>query len=123
MGGNQSVLNFMWFAIGAGVLIVALALASVLLRLRRTLTVLEEVLMTANEEMRDTLPEVRGSLENVNEITEGVNVALQVGGTAAVRSSRSVRAGMYGVGVGLKSLLGSGAGRPQTSEGGSSGGQ
>lgn len=113
----------MWFAIGAGVLLVSLALTSVLVRLRRTLTVLEEVLLTANEELRDTLPEVRGSLENVNEITEGVNLALHAGGTAAVRSGRSLRAGMYGVGVGLKSLLGSGAGRPQTSEGGSSGGQ
>ena len=95
----------MWFAIGAGVLLVALALTAVLLRVRRTLAILEEVLLTANDEIRETLPEVRGSLGNVNEITAGVNIALRTGGEAAARSGRGLSAALYGIGVGVKSLL------------------
>lgn len=99
------MINFVWFAVGVGVLVVALALTSVLLRLRRTLTVLEEVLLTANEEIRETLPEVRGSLGNVNDITTGVNLALRSGGQAAARSKRSLSAGAFGLGVGIRSYL------------------
>ena len=99
------MLNFVWFAVGAGVLLVALALTAVLLRLRRTLSVLEEVLLTANEEIRETLPEVRGSLGNVNDITTGVNLALRSGSQTASRSRRGLSAGLYGVGVGLRSYI------------------
>ena len=116
------MLNFLWFALGAGALLVALALTALLMRLRRTLRVLEEVLLTANEEMTETLPELRDSLENVNQITAGVNTALQVGGAAAVSSSRSLRAGIYGLGIGVRSLWRSYGAEPQSKIGGGPGG-
>ncbi len=111
------MINFMWFAIGLASLLVALALCLALLRAARTLAALEDLLLTANEEMRETLPEVRGSLGNVNDITAGVNVALRTAGSGATRlgdqfgdlaeaASKDVRAGWYGVRVGLRSLLG-----------------
>ncbi len=107
----------MWFAIGLASLLVALALCLALLRAARTLAAMEDLLLTANEEMRETLPEVRGSLGNVNDITAGVNVALRTAGSGATRlgdqvgdladdASRDVRAGWYGVRVGLRTLLG-----------------
>ena len=107
----------MWFAIGLASLLVALALCLALLRVARTLAAMEDLLLTANEEMRETLPEVRGSLGNVNDITAGVNVALRTAGSGATRlgdqvgdlaedASKDVRAGWYGVRVGLRTLLG-----------------
>lgn len=106
----------MWLAIGLGALIVALALAVALLRLARTLAAMEDVLLTANEEMREVLPEVRGSLGNVNDITAGVNVALRTAGSGASQFgervgdtagevTKDVRAGAYGVRIGLRTLF------------------
>ena len=77
--------NFMFLAIGIGALLVALALTLVLLRLNRTLFVLEALLETMTAEMRETLPEVRAGLGNVNEIAEGVNVAMRSAGTGLER--------------------------------------
>jgi hypothetical protein len=107
----------MWLLIGVGSLLVALALSLALLRAARTLAAMEDLLLTANEEMRETLPEVRGSLGNVNDITAGVNVALRTAGSGASRlggqvgdlaedASKDVRAGWYGVRVGLRTLRG-----------------
>lgn len=107
----------MWLAIGVAALLVALALCLALLRAARTLAAMEDLLLTANEEMRETLPEVRGSLGNVNDITAGVNVALRTAGSGASRlgeqvgelaedASLDVRAGWYGVRIGLRTLLG-----------------
>ena len=63
--------SFMWIAFGVAALIVALALAALLIRLRGTLGAVEELLETTNEEMKETLPEVRQTIENVNDITSG----------------------------------------------------
>jgi predicted MFS family arabinose efflux permease len=71
----------MFLAIGVGALLVALALTLVLLRLNRTLFVVEALIETMTQEMRETLPEVRESLGNVNEIASGMNSALQSAGT------------------------------------------
>ena len=51
------MLNFLWLALGIGALLVALALCLVLLRLNRTLAVMEETLMTADEAMKELVPE------------------------------------------------------------------
>ncbi len=48
--------NFMWLAFGVAALLVALALAAVLFRLRGTLGAVEELLTTTNEELKETLP-------------------------------------------------------------------
>ena len=71
----------MFLAIGVGALLVALALTLVLLRMNRTLFVVEALVETLTDEMRATLPEVRQSLGNVNEIASGMNTALQQAGT------------------------------------------
>ena len=55
--------SFMWLAFGVAALIVALALAAVLIRLRGTLGAVEELLDTTNEELKETLPEVRQTIE------------------------------------------------------------
>jgi hypothetical protein len=54
--------NFMWLAFGVAALLVALALAAVLIRLRGTLGAVEELLETTNEELKETLPEVRQTM-------------------------------------------------------------
>jgi hypothetical protein len=82
----------MYVAFGAASLLVAVGLFVVLLRLRRTLGVLEESLDLANDELRDTLPELRETIGNVNDITSGVNVALKLGAAAAVRFSEQAAA-------------------------------
>src|SRR6266704_1060576 len=71
--GVSALQNLMWAAFGASALIVALALAAVLIRLRGTLGSVQELLDTTNEEMKETLPEVRQTIGNVNDITAGVN--------------------------------------------------
>ena len=57
----------------------------VLLRLHRTLSILEETLLTADEAIREVVPEVRDSLSNVNDISAGVNVVLRSAGGGANR--------------------------------------
>jgi hypothetical protein len=90
----------------------------VLLRLVRTLSVIEETLMTADDTLRGLAPEVKGTLGNVNDVTAAVNIGLRAAGQGtarlsgdlAVRSARSRRgasAAWYGVKVGVKSLVSS----------------
>src|SRR5437660_1580470 len=95
----------MWIAFGVAALIVALALAAVLIRLRGTLGAVEELLDTTNEEMKETLPEVRQTIENVNDITSGVNVGLRTGGRGMAAVGRGISAAVHGVGVAGKSLV------------------
>ena len=80
--------NFMWLAFGVAALLVALALAAVLFRLRGTLGAVEELLITTNEELKETLPEVRQTIGNVNDITAGVTSA------CALRAAAHPRSGM-----------------------------
>ena len=109
------MLNFLWVALGLSALLVAVTVCLVLLRLNRTLAVLEETLLTADEAMREVVPEVRGSLGNVNDITAGVNVALRSAGAGASRlgdglgerastSARGASATLYGARVAARSL-------------------
>src|SRR5437773_936423 len=60
---SMSGQSFMWIAFGVAALVVALALAAVLVRLRGTLGAVEALLDTTNEEMKETLPEVRQTIE------------------------------------------------------------
>lgn len=110
---------------GVAALLTALVVSLTLIRLRRTLAILEITLLRIEESMTQVVPEVRGSLGNVTEITTGVNVALQVAGQganrlgaeareAAGRSRRSVSATLYGVGVAAGSLLDVGRRGPVT---------
>jgi hypothetical protein len=94
------LLNFLWFALGLGSLLVALCLCTVLLRLHRTLGSVEQTLETADETMRELVPEVRGSLGNVNDITAGVNLALHAGGTGANRLGASLSEKAHGAAQG-----------------------
>ena len=103
--------NFAWFAVGLAALLVGAFACLVLLRLHRTLSILEETLLAADEAIREVVPEVRDSLSNVNDITAGVNVALRSAGVgadrlgdAAASSSRSVSAAMYGARAAVRSL-------------------
>jgi uncharacterized protein YoxC len=109
------LLNFVWFAVGLGVLLIALCLCSLLLRLHRTLGDLERILETADESLRELVPEVRGSLGNVNDITAGVNLALRVAGSGAGRvgtqfgkhatgAAQTASAAIHGLGASLQSL-------------------
>ena len=84
--------SFMWLAFGVAALVVALALAAVLIRLRGTLGAVEELLETTNEELKETLPEVRQTIGNVNDITAGVNVGLRTAGGGVAAVGRSVSA-------------------------------
>ena len=88
--------NFMWLAFGVAALLVALALAAVLFRLRGTLGAVEELLITTNEELKETLPEVRQTIGNVNDITSGVNVGLRTVGTGAAEVSGRLRISLEG---------------------------
>ncbi|HEX4215294.1 MAG TPA: DUF948 domain-containing protein [Candidatus Dormibacteraeota bacterium] len=109
------MLNFLWFALGLGALLVALCLCTVLLRLHRTLSALEQTLMTADESLREIVPEVQGSLGNVNNLTAGVNLALRSAGSGASRvganvgdaageAGRDARAAAHGVAVGFRAF-------------------
>jgi hypothetical protein len=120
-------LNFLWVALGISALLVAIFVCLVLLRLNRTLAVLEETLTTADEAMREMVPEVRGSLGNVNDITAGVNVALRSAGVGASRltdglgerassSARGASATLYGARVAARSLWQSYAGRHEKTD-------
>ncbi|SRR6266700_2702151 len=107
----MSLLNFLYFAGGLAVLVVALFLSLALHRLARTLRALEETLMMADEAIREVVPEVRDGLGNVNDITAGVNVALRTAGVGAsrltvvaTRQSGRASAALYGVRVGAGSL-------------------
>src|SRR3989442_6282898 len=81
----------MWLAFGIAALLVALALAALLLRLRRTLAAVEELLETTNEEMKETLPEVRQTIGNVNDITAGGNLERRPRGHGAAASGRDLQ--------------------------------
>lgn len=113
----MTALSFLFIVLGIMSILIGLALVLALLRVARTLAAAEEVLLTANEELRETLPEVRSSLGNVNDITAGVNVALRTAGSGATRIGEQaedaaqdaavrVRAGWYGVRVGMRTLFG-----------------
>jgi len=95
----------MWLAFGIAALVVALALAALLLRLRRTLGAVEELLETTNEEMKETLPEVRQTIGNVIDITAGVNIGLRTAGGGAAAVGRGIKAGVHGVRVAGGSLF------------------
>lgn len=109
------MLNILWGVLGLCALLVTIALCLALLRLHRTLAVLEETLQTADEAMRELVPEVRGSLGNVNDITAALNVILRSAGLGASRltdglseraanSARDASATLYGVQVAARSL-------------------
>jgi hypothetical protein len=71
-------------------------MAWALYRLTRTLTAVEELVVTTTEEMRETLPEVRESLGHVNDITAGVNVGLRTVGSGAAEMSGRLRVSLKG---------------------------
>jgi hypothetical protein len=109
------MLNILWGVLGLCALLVTIALSLALLRLHRSLAVLEETLQTADEAMRELVPEVRGSLGNVNDITAALNVLLRSAGLGASRltdgigerassSARGASATLYGVQVAARSL-------------------
>jgi hypothetical protein len=115
------MLNVLWVVLGVCSLLVALVLCLVLLRLHRTLAVLEETLITADQAMRELVPEVRGSLGNVNDMTAAVNVVLRSAGMGAARltdgvgerashSARDASATFHGIRVAARSLWHSYAG-------------
>jgi len=110
------LLNFLWLALGIGSLLVAVFLSLGLLRLMRTLAIVEETLLTADEAMKEVVPEIKGSLGNVNDITASVNVGLRTAGAGtarlgndlgdrAARSGRGLRAALFGARVTMASLL------------------
>jgi hypothetical protein len=110
------LLNFLWLALGIGSLLVAVFLSLALLRLMRTLAIVEETLLTADEAMKEVVPEIKGSLGNVNDITASVNVGLRTAGAGtarlgndlgerAARSGRGLRAALFGARVTMASLL------------------
>jgi uncharacterized protein YoxC len=109
------MLNVLWGVLGLCALLVTIALCLALLRLHRTLAVLEETLQTADEGMRELVPEVKGSLGNVNDITAALNVILRSAGLGASRltdglgerassSMKDASATIYGVQVAARSL-------------------
>src|SRR5438876_12199804 len=97
--------SFMWLAFGVAALIVALALAAVLIRLRGTLGAVEELLDTTNEELKETLPEVRQTIENEKDITTGVNVGKRTGGSELAAMGRGIGATAHGVKVEEERLI------------------
>src|SRR5947209_17868034 len=101
----------MWIAFGVAALIVALALAAVLIRLRGTLGAVEELLDTTNEEMKETLPEVRQTIENGNDITSGVNVGLRTGARGLAAFGRGGSTAVYRASAGGQSLVRPATGR------------
>src|SRR4030081_3983168 len=101
----MSTQSFMWLAFGVAALIVALALAALLIRLRGTRGAVEELLTTTNEELKETLPEVRQTIGNVNDITAGLNVGLRAAGGGALSVGHGLKAAVHGVRVAGKSLV------------------
>jgi hypothetical protein len=106
------VLDFLWFALGFGSLLVAAALCLALLRAMRTLAALEQALITADEAMREVVPELRGGLATANDIAAGLHVALRsaapaagVLNQAAARSRRGALAALFGARVAARSLV------------------
>jgi hypothetical protein len=97
-------LSFAYISLGILCLVLALFMAWVLYRLTRTLSAVEELVLTTTEEMRETLPEVRQSLGNVNDITAGVNVGLRTAGSGAAKMTRALSAAGHGVKVGAAAL-------------------
>ena len=95
----------MWLAFGVAALVVALALAALLIRLRGTLGAVEELLDTTNEELKETLPEVRQTIGNVNDITAGVNIGLRTAGGGEAAVGRSIKSAAHGVKVAGQSLF------------------
>ena len=88
--------NFAFLALGILAIVLALFLAWALYRLTRTLTAVEELVVTTTEEMRETLPEVRESIGNVNDIAAGVNVGLRTVGSGAAEMSGRLRTSLKG---------------------------
>ncbi|HUZ89295.1 MAG TPA: hypothetical protein VMU49_05655 [Candidatus Acidoferrales bacterium] len=110
------MLNFLWFALGLGALLVALALCALILRLIRTLGALEASLLMVDEAVREMVPELKSTLGNVNGIASGLNVAVRGASLGAARlteavdlglgrASRQLRATAHGAGVTARSLL------------------
>jgi len=101
-------LTFAFISLGILALVLAIFLAWTLYRLSKTLSAVEELVMTTTEEMRETLPEVRQSIGNVNDITAGVNVGLRAVGSGAAEISGRLRVGAsaaaHGVKVGAAAL-------------------
>src|SRR5258708_20064054 len=89
--------SIMWLAFGVSALVVAVALAALLIRLRGTLGAVEELLDTTNEELKETLPEVRQTIGNVNDITAGVNIGLRTAGGGAAAVGRRIKATAHGL--------------------------
>ena len=98
-------MEFMWIAFGISALIVALALAAVLFRLRGTLGAMQELLDTTSDEMKETLPELRETIGNVNDIALGVNIGLRTAGKGAQAIGRTVSAAAHGAKVASQSLV------------------
>lgn len=120
-------MNLLWVVLGLSALLVAASVCLVMLRLNRTLAVLEETLQTADEAMRELVPEVRGSLGNVNDIAAGVNIAVRSASAGASRlsdgvnerassSARGASATLYGARVAARSLWRSYADRGEDRE-------
>jgi uncharacterized protein YoxC len=98
-------MEFMWIAFGISALIVALALAAVLFRLRGTLGAMQELLDTTSDEMKETLPELRETIGNVNDIALGVNIGLRTAGKGAQAIGRTVSSAAHGAKVASQSLV------------------
>jgi len=88
--------NFAFLALGTLAIVLAIFLAWVLYRVTRTLTAVEDLVVTATEEMRETLPEVRESLGHVNDITAGVNLGLRTVGSGAAEMRDRLRVSLKG---------------------------
>jgi len=88
--------GFAFFTLGILAIVLAVFLAWALYRVTRTLTAVEELVVTTTEEMRETLPEVRESLGHVNDITAGVNVGLRTVGSGAADMSGRLRISLKG---------------------------
>jgi uncharacterized protein YoxC len=88
--------NFAFLALGILAIVLAIFMAWVLYRVTRTLTAVEDLVVTTTEEMRETLPEVRESLGHVNDITAGVNVGLRTVGSGAAEASDRLRISLKG---------------------------
>ena len=88
--------NFAFLALGILAMVLAIFMAWVLYRVTRTLTAVEDLVVTTTEEMRETLPEVRESLGHVNDITAGVNVGLRTVGSGAAEMSDRLRISLKG---------------------------
>src|SRR2546425_1020110 len=94
------MLNVLWVVLGVCSILVALVLCLVLLRLHRTLAVLEETLMTADAAMRELVPEVRGRIGNLNDLAAALNVLLRSASTGAARRTADL-GGRSGGGAGV----------------------